>query len=729
MCCATTQGSPFFAGRLGMLAAIAAVLGCGNAAGAQPALNSGRFELSENVTVDQADNAVQVQLDRVKVHVAEKQWNEAVQMLREVMENHGRKLLAVTPRRFVSVSDYCQLRLAALPPEALAIYRRRVDPSAMRWYREGVERRDRGRLLEVVEQALASSWGDNALMALGEMALESGDYAGARAFWEKIIPAPPPHDGIPTWLSVPETELDLAAVRARLVLASILEGSLDRAAKELEAMSRLDAGARGNLAGQQVNFVDALRTLLAESRSWPATAVPDNWTTFAGDPRRGKIAPRAVEPNRVVWRRPLRPTLPANRPTAEPQSSAFRVAEKAVSPLSYHPLITDGLALVNNQVEILAIDLATGRPAWGHDSPEIYRDQLDETARELFLPINNLGVPRFTMTAHQGKLYARMGASTTGYPRETVLRGGTGYLVCLDLEAEGRLLWRIDPEEPGLAFEGSPLTDGARVFVAVRRGDIQPQTHVACYSAEDGRLLWRQFVCQAETPARGMYHETSHNLLTLHRDTLYVNTNMGAVAALSTDGGRVRWVAIYPRQRQGDLQRPAAHWSRDLNPCLFDRGRLYVAPSDSPRIFCLEAATGQILWQTSTELGEAVHLLGVAGSALIASGPKLYWIGIDDDAGRVRQVWPDGHEKLGHGRGVVAENRVYWPARDKVYVFDANTAGQVRLYDLVPHDARGGNLVMAGGRLLVATPDELVAFAADAGPAIPEEKPLTMTAR
>lgn len=711
-----------------MLAAIAAMLSFGHAARAQPVPSGGRFELSESVSVDQAENAVQVQLDRVKVHVAERQWNEAVQMLREVMENHGRRLLAVTPRRFTSVSDYCQLQLAALPPEALAIYRRRVDPSAVRWYREGVEHRDRRRLLDVIEHALASSWGDNALMALGEMALESGDYAGARAFWEKIIPAPPPHDGTPTWLSVPDTELDLAAVRARLVLASILEGSQERAAEELEAMSRLDAGASGSLAGQQVIFVDALRTLLAESESWPATAVPDNWTTFAGDPRRGKIAPRAVEPNRVAWRKPLRPTLPASRATAEPQLSAFGVAEKAISPLSYHPLITDGLALVNNQVEILAIDLATGRPAWGHESPEIYRDQLDETARELFLPANNLGVPRFTMTAHQGRLYARMGASTTSYPRETVLRGGTGYLVCLDLEAEGRLLWRIDPEETGFAFEGSPLTDGARVFVAVRRGEIQPQIHVACYSAEDGRLLWRQFVCQAETPARGMFHETSHNLLTLHRDTLYLNTNMGAVAALSAGDGRVRWVGLYQRQRQGDLQHPAAHWSRDLNPCLFDRGRLYVAPSDSPRIFCLEAATGQILWQTSTELGDAVHLLGVVGNSLIASGPKLYWISIDGDAGRVRHVWPDGHEKLGYGRGVVAENRVYWPARDKVYVFDAHTAGLVKRIDLVPHDAKGGNLVMAGGRLLIATPDELTAFAADAGTAVPDGKPLTTMA-
>ena len=39
-----------------------------------------------------------------------------------------------------------------------------------------------------------------------------------------------------------------------------------------------------------------------------------------------------------------------------------------------------------------------------------------------------------------------------------------------------------------------------------------------------------------------------------------------------------------------------AHWQRDLNPCLFDHGRLYVAPADSPRVYALDAATGQILW-------------------------------------------------------------------------------------------------------------------------------------
>ena len=164
-----------------------------------------------------------------------------------------------------------------------------------------------------------------------------------------------------------------------------------------------------------------------------------------------------------------------------------------------------------------------------------------------------------------------------------------GYLVCLDLAAEGRLLWKIAPEE-GWAFEGSPVADDRGVYVAMRRHDIRPQAFVACFDADTGRLRWRRFVCGAETPARGVLPEYTHNLLTLSGGTLYYNTNLGAVAALRADDGRVLWVSLYPRALRGDLAKLAPHWRRDLNPCVFDRGTLLVAPADSPRIFAFDAA-------------------------------------------------------------------------------------------------------------------------------------------
>lgn len=685
-----------------------------------------RYELSDTVQLDRADTTVRTALERVGAYLADGQSNEAVVTLLEVMEQSGGKLLGVTDQRFVSVRDYCHLQVAALPPEALALYRSRIDPSARQWYEEGVARRDRRLLEKVVDQAFSSSWGDNALYMLGEMALESADYPAARAYWEKAIPVDPPEGAARTWLSVPDTDLDLAAIRARLVLVSILEGSLDRAREELAAFSGLHADARGRLGGREVNYVDALSALLSESTSWPEREPNHDWPTFAGSPLRNRIAPDSVDLGQVAWRKPLRATAPAPVFLGDSRAAApRRVAEGAQGPLSYHPVLVDDLVLLGHEAAILAFDLSTGEPAWGHRGPEVYRDQLSEPIDAQDDPSRSLGVPRFTLTVDDRRLYARMGSAITGFGREAAPARRPGYLVCLDLEAEGRLVWKIAPPEPGYSFEGSPVTDGANVYVAIRRSDIQPQAHVACYEAASGRLRWRRFVCAAETPARGMLYERTHNLLTLHRETLYLNTNLGAVAALSARDGRVKWVRLYPRVRQGDLLKPEAHTYRDLTPCLFDRGILFVAPSDSRRIFALEAATGHILWQTGPEVADAVHLLGTSADTLIAGGDKLYWIGLDTEPpGKVKHVWPFGHEKLGYGRGVLAGDCVLWPGREKIYVFDQASGRQKKVISLATRGATGGNLLVAPGYLLIAGNDELVAFASGGGSA--KEPPETI---
>lgn len=669
-----------------------------------------RFELAERVELDRADATVARHLERVKEFTASGQWDEAVETLRQVMENSGSKLWGVTDRRFISLRDYCQLQLVSLPPEALALYRNRIDPVAKRWHDEGLARRDRRLLLKVVDEALASSWGDNALFVLGEMALESADYAGARAYWEKIIPVEPPADTPHTWLCVADTDLDLAAVRARLVLVSILEGSLDRAREELAQFARLHPTARGRLGGEERDYTEALGSLLADAASWPPRASSPAWSTFAGSPLRNKKAVAASESIVPSWKVKLRPAPPAHHSLWGTGMPARRVAEDARAPLSYHPVLAGDLLLVNNQIEILAFDAATGKPAWGHEEAQVYRDQFDETVHANYNPPNNLGVPRFTMTVKAGKLYARMGPSVTHRPQDPSPAATSGYLVCLDLEAEGRLMWRTVPDGREWAFEGSPVSDGANVYVVMRRSDILPQVHVACFDAQNGSLRWRRLLGAAETPARSSFFETTHNLLTLNRDTLYCNTNLGAVAAFSTHDGQIRWVSLYPRDRQGDLLQPEPHWCRDLNPCLYDRGTLLVAPSDSRRILAFDATTGQILWQTGPEVNDVVHLLGVAGNQLMASGNKLYWISLDNEPGRVKHVWPDGPEKPGFGRGILTGSRVFFPTRDKIHLFDPTTAAPKGVLPLAPHGLAGGNLLVANGRLLIAGNQELVAL-------------------
>lgn len=702
-----------------------------------------RYRLSETVQVGRADSALEQALEQARAHLSARQWDEAVDVLTRLSETAGNKLVAVNPWRFIGARPYCQIQLAALPPEALAVYRRRVDPVAQGWYERGIARRDRRLLEQVVEQALASRWADKALLALGEIWLEEGHFAAARAAWERILPVPAAEDpqAPRTWPGVAQSELDLAAVRARLVLASILEGSTARARHELAQLAALHPDARGRLGGVETRYVEALGRLLEASAHWPSVPPPRDWPTLGGSQARNQVAWPASDIGGVLWRVPL-PTAPGANPRIfGSQVAARRVADDPQAPLSYHPVVVGGLVFVATQTTILGFDLRTGAPAWGFGEGTIYRDAAatEPAAMAALNPPETLGAARFTLTAAGGLLLARMGSAASGQASALNRVRRPNRLVALDLSAQGRLALAPIAAEEGWTFEGTPVSDGSRLYVAMRRHEVRPQLHVAAFDAETGQRCWRQFVCAADSPASNLLLEATNNLLTLHAGVLYYNTNAGAIAALGTQDGHIRWLTRYPRATEGDLLHPPPHLDRDLVPCVYDRGRLFVAPADSPRIYCLDAFTGQMLWQTGPEVEDVVHLLGVAHDYLIAAGHRLYWIALaPPDEGKVKAVWPDGPEKLGYGRGTLAGDCVWWPTREKIYVFSQRTGRPVRQILLPPLGLRGGNLVMTPECLLVASGTTLAALgvrsdaAAAAGrlcQAVPESRPPTASVR
>ncbi len=742
------------------------------------------IDLSGDIQVDEADGETRAHLERVEAFLAGGQQDEAVETLRRVTDTRGEKLVpwdaapstGEPPTRFVTVRWYGHRRLAAWAheaPEALALYRRRVDPLAERWTRQGIDQRDEDQLQRVTEQLFASSYGDDAAFALGEIYLAKGWHARARACWERISPvlrAPsdpqPPlsgpaegplwlalrevsfqndwqavesqltdRQGSPNWLAYPDTDLDLADVRARLVLTSVLEGSLERARIELELLRRLHPDATGRMGGRTVSYADYLRSLLDDAAGWPRAAESSDWSTFAGNTPRNKILPRGNDiAGNPIWRLSLGPARSVQR--LAPEYLDFgtkRPAESDDRLLSYHPLIVNGLVLVNDESRVRAVRLDTGQ-AWPTGTEGVlFRSTRDPLSAARRSP-RRVGVPRFTMTVEGKRLFARMGSPVTSHPTDQeTAPSESGYLVGLDLQRQGRLLpgFPIEPEGPRWSFEGAPLADAAHLYVALRRSDVRPQAHVACYRLGSGQLKWRKLICAAETPGHGDLEEITHNLLTLHEGTIYFNSNLGAVAALRAEDGAVQWITAYPRTQDSTQERGAANFYRDLNPCVCDQGLVFAAPADADHIFALDAATGQILWQTDSDEGShgshAVHLLGVAGGSLIVGGDRLWWI--DAHTGKILAQFPDGGSGVpplgavnprGMGRGLLAGNSIYWPTRDRIFVFSrqVSAAGEPKMVrqpielDVGNASRRlsGGSLLMSRSVMLLVTAEEVIAL-------------------
>ena len=175
-----------------------------------------------------------------------------------------------------------------------------------------------------------------------------------------------------------------------------------------------------------------------------------------------------------------------------------------------------------------------------------------------------------------------------------------GCLACIDLVRQGSLVWRIEPPDDKWAFEGSPLCDGDNVYVGLRRSDVRPQAHVGCFDAQSGKLKWRRMISSAETPGQGQSNEITSNLLTLDGQRLYYNTNLGAVAALDTRRGQIEWLTVYPRAKAGDLSERATHFYRDLTPCLYDQGKIFVASADAEELWA-RRRNGTVVLETASQ--------------------------------------------------------------------------------------------------------------------------------
>jgi outer membrane protein assembly factor BamB len=750
---------------LACLAASLVVLSCCQAF-AQPGLFPRTAARSAEVTIPEVSQATLSQLQRADKFLAEQQHADAIDTLRRTADAAGGELIAVagqtSPKGFATYHPLAQelqrrlCALAASSPEALRVYRSQVDAEAATLLAEATRAGNEPLLRRIAANLFASSSGDDAALLSGDAALARGDVVAARRAWLQlhgslrtsdalagelgVYPALPWYlatrgkrlplesDELRTALAAPaglqflpahpDATASLADVRARLVVASALEGNIARAEWELDVFRQMHPNDEGRLGGRSGKYVDLLAAFLEQNRPQARSADSD-WPTFAGNAARGRTASSAGTVGGMpLWSAEL-PLLKGDR-DALGQGRA-RVGEHHGGLLSFHPIVYDGLAIVLDPEAMRAFDLESGEPAW----TVLLREQPPPAP----MTSMHVGVPRYTLTAGEGVVVAALPAAVVPSRRApTVRREDLSRLVGVDLETR-KLVFEVVADDATMIFEGTPLIERGRVYVCFRRqAEIRPQLFAACYDAASGRQLWQQLICSADSVGLGDLAEYGNSLVSLSGDTLYVNTNLGAVAALATQDGAIRWLTKYPRA-DFPAQKPERsdrHAFRDLNPCLIHQGQVICAPSDSDRIFSLDATSGHLVWTLPPgAAADAVHLLGVEQGYLLASGDYLYWI--DVVAGQVATQFPAAlpvgpglalPTPRGAGRGVVAADRVYWPTESSLNVFalSPDRTGmflepkRIEQLPLTPRTSMGANLVVTGDRLLMATSDRLLGF-------------------
>jgi outer membrane protein assembly factor BamB/tetratricopeptide (TPR) repeat protein len=654
----------------------------------------------------------------------ERKWDAAADEFRKIIEEAGDDLVPLGPYQLIQARWLCHKQVASAPKETLRRYQDRVEAQTNAWLEEGLRERD-GRLLQrILTDAFCSRAAERALDALGDLAFERGDFAAAEASWRHLATLNQPAQGGKPEADHPAADMvypapqhvDPARARAKQLLARLFRNDHQGYAKGEKAFVALHPDAAGELAGRKGKYAEILTELAREVDALAAPRLPESWPTLGGDASRQRIlAKDAKDPRRLMrlcaegaWRRydlsegtrikedgPL-DKIPFNRIPPPPKE-----AEELVC----CPIIAGDFVYVADSRRVTAYSLRSGEAsAWSYECPGL----------------GNAGDGKAgpcSLTAAGDLLYARFGA-----PPQSTRPGSAAppsFLVCIDAKSH-RELWHAipgsKPNEPAF-FEGAPLVQEGRVYAAVTRfTGNQQTTAIHCYAGQqtaEASPLWRQDVCTA--PATKVRSGRLHHL-TLAGSNIVYCSHTGTIAAVDSQSGRRAWAIRYPviDARPADIL-PSI---REDSPCVYADGRLFAAPADADRLYCLDPSSGAPLWERDRI--EVTHLLGAANGRLIFTTPNgiralLADTGLDALSAQSHErgwLQPVDGKISPFGRGLLLGDMVLWPTREYGLLVLNQWDGE-QPDDLDPtaiKKIRPGNMAFGNDCLAVADKNELAIY-------------------
>lgn len=681
-----------------------------------------------SVFLDVSDEA-RNRLRTVDAYVKDENWNDAIEVLQSLIESFGDKIVPAPaegenvdspPDHYLNVRTACQIRIAQLPAPGLTAYRDRVDGQAKELLKEAEETGEQKPLLRIADDFLCSSEGATAIDLLGETALREGHYDEAISWWSMIVPqswlmaTQPELGGVPQsrrrfYPELPAVSSEVQARRAsKWIVAQILAGNFRVAQAGIAALSPELREQRGKIAGREGAYASILQKVLDEHQQYRKEHPAGNsdWRSFAGNQRRNKQVHEHIGFGDVQWKWTYADPAAADRAGHILEDDLLpQQAQKEADSLAYHPVVVNGTAFVMTNKTLWAFDLETGK-----------QEHVFDFSADQNFPGRDTYKTSYTLTVSGNYLLVRSGGpvshDTNGFMQNSSLPIDSR-IYCFDHRLIGepgnemrRRLWSVNSrslEERRIYFEGTPVATDRYAIVATSRRDAMAETAVMAFDLQTGEERWRALIGEASLGENS--GESPQLLLTLADNQVFCCTNQGAIACIDARSGQVQWVTTYAKGREkisGNDDAPPA----EINPCVYDQGRLFVAPSDSDRILCLDAATGTVLWRQPIRVTD---LLGVDEGKLIASGERIW--ALDTLSGREAWHWPE-NTATPYGRGLLSGGNVYWPTRQEIHVIDLKTGrkaqSSVPLYERF--GIRAGNLVFGNGYLLIAQPSRLVAI-------------------
>ncbi len=627
-------------------------------------------------------------------HIARQEWSAALSEYDQALDQFGTKVMSADNGAYINIREAINRRIARWPPAGLAVYRAEHESAAARAVDQARRALDADALADIVSRDYCTAAAAEAADLLAEIRLEQGQFGAAARIYGKLVADHPDVQHRPLWT-------------AKQALALALQGRTDPAAALLaeggDAVRSLKLDWRGGR-----SFVPSI---IQEVAANPLVAIDDapseSWPTFGGNSRRDGVSDCDVIPTAPLW--VFEDFAPVTLSDAEGyfQSKTYRTAYNRGKFLAMLPAVDQGRVFFNDPTRVWALRLDTGRLLWTyHGVPEGEADG----------GWGDRSVPSFhSCTLFDDRIYVDLGQRPVSYygyqpPRNQSI------LACLDA-ATGRELWRARPqdfdEDPReVQFEGSAAVDASGVYVLVRRRKTFGFEDCYLWKFDHaGALRWRTHLASAATGGFG-YRRPTLSVPSLIHDRVYVQTNLGALAAVDAASGLVDWIRVYGHAAQHVPEQWRQSGSGELYPWHYNPmlpvgdDALLAMPLDTEDLLLINRDRGTLTARIPRAQVDDLHtVLGIYQGRVYGIGNSvLCW-----EATTHKLLWSRPlPEAAPYGRGALTHNHAFVPSVAGLWAYPLD--GDEPIFTPWEPLEDGGNVVVLADHIVVAGNDRITSY-------------------
>lgn len=628
---------------------------------------------NQNVTVDDQPTTEQ-QLDEIKALQKAGRYDQAVELMQELIEGARFKLVGVEEGHYADAEQWCRALL--LKDKVLRdTYRVRYTAAAARALEQAQAADDPIEALGAVyRQYTVTPSGLAAGLRLSGLLLESGAADSAVSLVDEMMRHP---DREASWGLL----LKLRGAAAAYTYQTPL---VEDSATQLTELGKGEAAAWLNTLASSIHSKALLtRPALTDEGDKPARLKQALWT--------------------------------------QPLAEARRATSWMLREVFVLPAVAESAVLINNGRQIVAMDRASGQRLWVYP-PDDADNVVRPTSGARWYDGRSVAIGGGTVCGVLGECY---GITDPRNPH--VL---SNKLTCVD-HRTGKPKWErvsgaLRENEPALAqdrragrvnlqhthFVGTPVIARERVLALLRRSSTQgtQSTWLMCYDLADGTLLWYRHISLVSLSYSRDASKITPQLM-LDGETLYLTDGIATAGAIDFQSGSYQWLRALP-VGLGRSQRLTPRTRGVLSPPLMTQAGLLVALSlNREPLILLDPDDGSVLetFEGHPQLGDARYMLDAKGGAVIVSFNNVsYWDAMKAEVGWTFRLGPDEHTI---GRGEVTLRYVVMPTNRRVVVLDRKTGKLIDQTELGEGNKLATTVLVRDGDLFAVHNSGLSLFA------------------